>query len=177
MSNVECPLKIKNSNSKRKDVNKNPIHKYNSAKKLKFYHNKKAQSSKTNNLLTIHCFGAFESSFRTRESKSNNQSTNKKYKKELFKKFYVFLKKKKFKISKKFNEKNAKKFLETKDKCLQRIILSDIIEEEDNNLHYKKKYETQKNLNNYKIIITNYDEEIKNKEKQNMLNKTKTHIN
>ena len=86
------------------------------------------------------------------------------------------MKKKKFKISTKFNAKNSEKFLAKKDKCLERIILSDIIEN-DNDFNYKKKYETQKNLNNYYIIVTNYDEELKNNNNRKTLNKTKTHIN
>ena len=146
-------------------------HKYNSVKKLNFYH-KKFNSSSNNNLMSIHCLNKSENSSRKRESKSNNRSIDTKYKKELFKKFYVFLKKKKFKISKKFNAKNSKKFLETKDKCLERIILSDIIEDK-NNLNYKKKYVSHKNMHNYYIVITDYDENIKNCNNNNIVNKTK----
>lgn len=146
-------------------------HKYNSVKKINFYHNK-FHSSSNNNLMTIHSFNQSENSSRQRKSKSNNRSIDTKYKKELFKKFYAFLKKKKFKISKKFNAKNSKKFLETKNKCLERIILSDIIEDK-NNLNYKHKYVSHKNIHNYYIVITDYDENIKNCNNNTIVNKTK----
>ena len=62
--------------------------------------------------------------------------------------------------------------METKDKCLERIILSDIIEDK-NNLNYKKKYVSHKNMHNYYIVITDYDENIKNCKNNNIVNKTK----
>ena len=163
MANIEDSFKTTTSNSIKRYRG---IHKYNSTKKVikSHYFNNK-------NILNDTCSNEFESISRQRDSKSNNRSTN--YKKALFKKFYNFLKKKKFKISTKFNAKNSEKFLAKKDKCLERIILSDIIEN-DIDLNYKKKYETHKNLNNYYIIVTNYDEELKNRK---ILNKTKTHIN
>ena len=82
-------------------------HKYNSVKKLNFYH-KKFNSSSNNNLMSIHCLNKSENSSRKRESKSNNRSIDTKYKKELFKKFYVFLKKKKFKYQKNLMQKIQK---------------------------------------------------------------------
>ena len=81
--------------------------------------------------------------------------------------------KKKFKLLNNFDAKNSKKFLAKKDKCLERIILPDLIETNDNsndnskdsNLDKKKKkkFQTQQNMNNYFIIISNYDEELRNK--------------
>ena len=79
--------------------------------------------------------------------------------------------KKKFKLLNNFDAKNSKKFLAKKDKCLERIILPDLIEtndssKDDNLILYdnkKKEFETQKNINKYFIIISNYDEKIKNK--------------
>lgn len=168
MANIEDSFKTTTSNLIRRNRG---IHKYNSTKKINLY---KSRYFNNNNILNDTCSNELGSISRQRDSRSNNRSTN--YKKELFKKFYYFLKKKKFKISKKFNAKNSQKFLEKKDKCLERIILSDIIEN-DNDLNYKKKYETQKNLNNYYIIVTNYDEELKNNNNRKILNKTKTHIN
>ena len=79
--------------------------------------------------------------------------------------------KKKFILLNNFDAKNSQKFLAKKDKCLERIILPDLIEtndssKDDNLILYdnkKKEFETQKNINKYFIIISNYDEEIKNK--------------
>ena len=50
------------------------------------------------------------------------------YRKDLFEKYSIFLKEKKFKISNNFDAKNSQKFLENKNKCLERIILSDLID-------------------------------------------------
>ena len=169
MANIEDSFKTNTSNSiKRYKV----IHKYNSTKKINLY-KKKSRYFKNNNLLeddnSSNEYGIIS---RQRDSKSNYRSSE--YKKKLFKKFYYFLKKKKFKISSKFNAKNSQKFLEKKDKCLERIILSDIIEN-DNDLDKNKKYKTEKQLNKYYIIVTNYDEDLKKNQK--ILSKTKTHIN
>ena len=104
--------------------------------------------------------------------KSNNLHIfNPTYKKELFDKFSKFLDKNKFKLWNQFDEKNSKKFLNKKDKCLEPIILSDIIENNNastgNNIDIKdnmkkRKFKTEKNLNKYVIIISNYDDEKNN---------------
>ena len=44
-----------------------------------------------------------------------------------------FLKSKKFKISNEFDAKNSKKFLDKKDKYMQKIVLNDVIENNDKN--------------------------------------------
>ena len=83
----------------------------------------------------------------------------------------MFLDKKKFKLSNNFDAKNSKKFLDKKDKCLSKIILSDIIENEKNNDDSLKKinktnhskFKTQKNVHQYFIVVSNYDEDLKNK--------------
>ena len=144
-----------------------------------------SQSNKTNNLITR----TFEKQLSLkRESHSNNVSiSDSNYKKDLFEKFSHFLNKKKFKLCNKFDAKNSKKFLSKKDKCLERIVLSDKIEnEEDDKLRKfgtiesqkKNKFKTENNIQKYFIVISNYDEEKKSKnnskKKKNKLNKTKT---
>ena len=115
---------------------------------------------------------------------SDINSIDENYQKDLYNKFMRFLDKKKFKISNKFDEKHSKKFLDSKNKCLEKIILSDIIENTTNDLKSKKtlcenskhdyeskrlsfnvnrKFRTEKNINKYFIVITNYDEEIKSR--------------
>lgn len=92
------------------------------------------------------------------------------YKKDLNEKYHHFLDKTKFKLSNEFDEKNSKKFLNKKDKYLKKIILSDVIENEDNNnsnllgsVNERVKYQSHKNIHNYFIVITDYDEEKKSK--------------
>ena len=83
----------------------------------------------------------------------------------------MFLDKKKFKLSNNFDAKNSKKFLDKKDKYLSKIILSDEIENEKNNndslkkisKEKKSKFKTEKNVHQYFIVISNYDEDLKNK--------------
>ena len=128
------------------------------------------KSNKTNNIITSH----FEKqlSFK-KEALSNNVSIlDLEYKKDLFEKFSNFLDKKKFKLCNKFDERNSKKFLSKKDKCLERIVLSDKIENEEDNFikklgtiesKSKEKYKTEKNIHKYFIVISNYDEEQKSK--------------
>lgn len=118
--------------------------------------------------------------YHEKDIKSNNLSIiDPDYKIKLFNKIYEFLNKKKFKLSNNFDAKNSKKFLAKKDKCLERIILPDLIETKDNsdenskklnkknlfdNLDKKKKkLKSQSNMNNYFIVISNYDEDLKNK--------------
>ena len=95
-----------------------------------------------------------------------------------------FLYAKKFKLSNEFDAKHSKKFLEQKDKYLERIILSDVIEADESytvqeatcptneNINNSKsmkrrKSNTQKNLKNYCIIISNYDDETSTKKQYN----------
>ena len=103
-----------------------------------------------------------------KDSYSNNLVVlNEKYKKELNEKYSLLLDKKKFKLANNFDAKNSKKFLDKKDKCLEKIVLSDAIDDDsstdndcDSDKKLKKnKYYTQKNLPNYIIIISDYDEE------------------
>ena len=89
------------------------------------------------------------------------------YNEELSKLYSNFLKSKRFKISNVFDAKNSKKFLDKKDKCMQRIVLSDIIEEkkkDDPNENEKgkapkssRKTGIQNNIKNYCIVISDYD--------------------
>ena len=71
-----------------------------------------------------------------------------------------------------------------KDKCLERIILSDIIENGDNSnnkevIDNKDKFtfQTQKQINKYFIVISNYDDEVKSKKsrKKRSVNLSKTY--
>ena len=113
----------------------------------------------------IHLFNHLHKS-----SNNNITSINSNFNKDLSEMFSLFIKKKKFKISNNFDERHSKKFLDKKNKCLEKIILSDIIENNiDRNTTKdsfydisKRKFKTEKNINKYFIIITNYDEEIKN---------------
>ena len=131
----------------------------------------KCQSDKNN---LVHQSEKNENLSLKKESKSNYiDILDPNYKKELFEKFYNFLDKKKFKLSNNFNEKNSKKFLDKKNKCLERIILSDIIEDVNdkeeksnflglnNNDEEHIEFKTQKSPDKYFIIISNYDEEKK----------------
>jgi hypothetical protein len=138
-------------------------------------------SNKKASIVRSHNFYEFESlSTEKRNSVNNIFMIKQKYRKDLFDKFSEFLDKKKFKISNNFDAKNSKKFLEKKNKCLEKIILSDIIENETNdekeiimNSSYKpkKKFRTQKSMHKYFIVISNYDEEkSKNSKKSNLVN-------
>jgi hypothetical protein len=102
-----------------------------------------------------------------------NLTTN--YNKELINKFSTFLQTKKFKISNEFDAKNSKKFLDKKNKYLEKIILTDIIEnnenkdsEQANKRGNRRKSGTQNNnIKNYFIVVTNYDDETQNEKKYN----------
>ena len=124
-------------------------------------------SNKTNNIINIHCFDELSLNENIKRNK-NVVILNTKYKKDLFEKFSEFLNKNKFKLSNNFDEKHSKKFLDKKDKCLERIIISDIIENEeskdnsvDKNFKRRKTYGNKKSCEKYFIVISNYDEEIK----------------
>ncbi len=95
---------------------------------------------------------------------------------ELHQKFSIFLKGKKFKISNEFNAKNSKKFLEKKNKCLEKIVLSDIIENENekNTEISSPTFKRKKSRRNsgqiaktYCIIVSNYDDKTQDEKKYN----------
>ena len=120
-------LEIINSNSIKKHRKKLETSSKNKRKPQKFNSNK-------NNLIEIRHFDKLEKIPKNNDCQSHNlQKLDPNYKKDLFEKFSEFLDKKKFKLSNNFDAKNSKKFLHKKDKCLERIILSDIIENGDNN--------------------------------------------
>ena len=106
--------------------------------------------------------------------KSNNKLTNIIQKDLLLGKLPVFFDKKKFKLSDKFDAKNSKYFLKKKDKCLEKINLCDTIDANEKKYNSKtknkrKKNMTQKDLHHYYIIVSNYDEELKNHNSQKKL--------
>lgn len=157
---------IKGKTSKRKSKKKLSVSK--SSKNAKY----KSQSNKNNRLNKDNFEKNESSSLFNKESKSLN------YKEELYKTFSNFLYIKKFKLSNEFDSRNSKKFLEQKNKYLERIVLSDVIEKDDNNTmkdsielnnkdNKRRKSGTQKNLKNYCIIITNYDDDTIEEKKYN----------
>ena len=96
------------------------------------------------------------------------------YNNELYNKFSIFLKEKKFKISDEFNAKNSKNFLDKKNKCLEKIVLSDIIENENNKedsptkiRRNNSKRKMSKASKNYCIIVSNYDDKTQDEKKYN----------
>ena len=167
-----------NSNSIKKHRKKYETSSKSKKKALKFHSNK-------NNLIKIHHFDKIEKDPKNNECQSNNlKILDPNYKKDLFKKFSEFLDKNKFKLSNNFDAKNSKKFLDKKDKCLERIILSDIIENDDNRDNMELtdnegncKFKTQKQMNKYFIVISNYDDEVKSKNnrKKRSVNLSRTH--
>ena len=142
---------------------------------------KKNKNLDSNNLL----------SYKSQSNKNTNSATklekqdsifkdhlSSNYNKELINKFSIFLQTKKFKISNEFDAKNSKKFLDKKNKYLEKIILTDIIEKNENNIKNseqinkrgdRRKSGTQNNNNikNYFIVVTNYDDETQNEKKYN----------
>ena len=171
-------LEAINSNSIKKHRKKLEASSKSSKKCPKFHSNK-------NNLIQIHHFDKLEKIPKNNECQSHKlKILDPNYKKDLFEKFSEFLDKKKFKISNNFDAKNSKKFLDKKDKCLERIILSDIIENGDNSnnkevIDNKDKFtfQTQKQINKYFIVISNYDDEVKSKNnrKKRSVNLSKTY--
>ena len=168
--NAEYPLERHTSkNSIKKNKKKRITHAQNSYKPK---HHHKYYSNKNNNLIQIHSFDYSEKATSKKECQSNNINIlDPNYKKNLFEKFSLFLDKNKFKLSNNFDAKNSKKFLDKKDKYLSKIILSDEIENEKNNndslkkisKEKKSKFKTEKNVHQYFIVISNYDEDLKNK--------------
>ena len=132
--------------------------------------NKKSQS---NTILKLNKLEKNEKCLLKR--KSHKVPLSQYYNKELSKIYTNFLKSKRFKISNLFDEKNSKKFLDKKDKCMQRIILSDIIDEKNRDdpkenekaPKSSRKSGIQKNIKNYCIIISDYDNSSKIEAKYN----------
>ena len=89
----------------------------------------KNYKSQSNTTLKLNKLEKNEESLLKRES--HKVPLSQYYNKELSKKYANFLKSKRFKISNIFDEKNSKKFLDKKDKCMQRIVLPDIIDEKN----------------------------------------------
>ena len=149
------------------------IYRHKRNKKSKKSKKNKCHSNKNANLVKNHKFYESENLSQEKPTSMNNiYSINQDYKKDLFDKYSEFLGMKKFKISNNFDAKNSKKFLEKKNKCLEKIILSDVIENEkseksndkDNSIdstfkNAKKKFRTQKSIHKYFIVVSNYDEE------------------
>ena len=183
MESIECNalLATKNikSNQKSKKKNKTQINKCSKKDNLNEH---KSRSNKNNNLIK---YRISEKNSLSKEIKSNNICTySPGYRLKLLDKFNDFLNKKKFKLSNNFDEKNSKKFLAKKDKYLERIIISDIIENNGQNNKIQDnideiqalKFKTQKDVHKYIIIITNYDEEIQKKtSKKKAMHRVKTY--
>lgn len=175
------PLFVKNLKSNKNSKKKIKTQKYTSFKKNNFKEYR-SSSNKCNNLIKNHIF---DKNSLNKEIKSNNIYTNSfGYRHKLLDTFNEFLDKKKFKLSNNFDEKNSKKFLAKKDKYLERIIISDIIENNDQNNKIQDnideiqalKFKTQKDVHKYIIIITNYDEEIQKKtSKRKSMHRVKTY--
>ena len=136
-------------------------------------------STKSNKVIKFHHFDKVSLNIQANSSKL---IINSEYKKNLLEKFYSFLNKNKFKLSNNFDAKNSKKFLNKKDKCLERIIISDIIETNDSkdnnsvkNFKRRKIIGNKKSSNKYFIVITNYDEDkkFKNTPKKRSVNMEK----
>ena len=165
----------KKSNRKSKEIYQNHSKQYLTKEKCF----DKSYSDKSNNILKIH---NFDEVYLNINSKNNKNLTILNSKSTMIEKFSEFLNKKKFKLSNNFDEKNSKKFLDKKDKCLERIIISDIIENENSkdnssnkNLKKGKTNENKKSFNKYFIVISNYDEEMefKNTQKKRSINMKK----
>ena len=151
-----------------------PNKKYKNSKS-KDYQNYKSQSNK-NTISKVTKLEKHEASL-FKDEKSQHVHLSDNYKKELHDKYSIFLK------SKKFDEKNSKKFLDKKDKYMQKIVLNDIIENNDKNEENNEKDEnntkvkgrrisrrksgTLKNFKNYCIIVSDYDDASKDEIKIN----------
>ena len=152
--NIEDDMSIKGNY-----INKNKIKNY------------KGQSI---NILKANQFEKHKESL-SKEKKSHRVPLSQNYNKELSNIFANFLKSKRFKISNEFDEKNTKEFLDKKDKCMQKIILSDIIEEKEkdcfNEKGKKSKSRRKSGINkkntNYCIVISDYDNSSKLEVKYN----------
>ena len=99
----------------------------------------KNYKSQSNTTLKLNKLEKNEESLLKRES--HKVPLSQYYNKELSKKYANFLKSKNFKISNIFDEKNSKKFLDKKDKCMQRIVLPDLIDEKNKDSFNEKEKE------------------------------------
>ena len=134
----------------------------------------KSHKSQSNTILKLNKLERYEKSL-LKEKKSHKVPLSQYYNKELSKIYSNFLKSKRYKISNQFDEKNAKKFLDKKDKCMQRIVLSDTLEEKNKDDFNEKekapkssrKSGVQKNIKNYCIVISDYDNSSKIEAKYN----------
>ena len=164
--NFSISQNSENNNEKKKKKNKN----ISKSSRKEFI----SQLNKVNRLKCYDFESQEESSF-----KSENKSFS--IKKELYKTCSKFLYRKKFKLSNEFDARHSKKFLEQKNKYLERIVLSDVIVNDDemnDNLYIKetqcdkKSSNTKKSYNNrrksgapknflknYCIVVSNYDDE------------------
>ena len=167
MEYIENLSENSTSNSTKKKMKKYKSRVYNSYKK-----NSKNKTFSDKSLSKFHHFEKHDKISLLHECQSHIIASihDPNYKKDLNEKYHHFLDKAKFKLSNAFDEKNSKKFLNKKDKYLKEMILSDVIENENNNnsnllgdIKEKLKYPSHKNINNYFIIITDYDEEQKSK--------------
>lgn len=178
---IQSSTNYKDSKPNEKSKRKHKTHIYSNKKKNSTHY--KSFSNQSNNIIKKNLFDKVSSN---KEIEINNNLCiyNPKYKKDLVDKYCIFLDKKKFKLSNNFDEKNSKKFLDKKDKCLERIIISDEIEDNDNKeidslKKKKKKFSTQKSMHQYFIVISNYDDDLKKNKSSNKLkniSKTKTYI-
>jgi hypothetical protein len=167
MENLENLSENSTSNSAKSKMKKNKARVFNSYKK-----NSKNKTFSDKSLSKFHHFEKHDKISLLHGCQSHIISNihDPNYKKDLNEKYHHFLNKEKFKLSNAFDEKNSKKFLDKKDKYLKKIILSDIIENENNNnsnllgdIKENIKFQSHKNINNYFIVITDYDEEKKSK--------------
>ena len=167
MENLDYFSENSTSNSAKKNMKKHKNRVFNSYKK-----NSKYKTFSDKSLSKFHHFEKNDKIGLMHECQSHIIASilDPNYKKDLNEKYHHFLEKAKFKLSNDFDEKNSKKFLNKKDKYLKEMILSDVIENENNNnsnllgsIKEKIKFPSHKNINNYFIIITDYDEEQKSK--------------
>ena len=182
MEYIENLSENSTSNSAKKKMKKYKARVYNSYKK-----NSKNKTFSDKSLSKFHHFEKHDKISLIHECQSHIIASmhDPNYKKDLNEKYHNFLDKAKFKLSNAFDEKNSKKFLNKKDKYLKEIILSDVIENENNNnsnllgeIKENIKFQSHKNINNYFIVITDYDEEKKSKntnhQKKSRFNMNKT---
>ena len=168
-------MKINNLEIPNDEIKRNEFNDLNS----KDLFNYKSQSNK-NTLLNVNKLDKNEVISLFKDQKSQNIHLSDNYNKELYNKYSLFLKGKKFKISNEFDAKNSKKFLNKKDKYMQKMVLSDTIEKEENvkdNKDNNEKEQKQKqkprrsgnysNVSNFCIIVSDYDDASKNEVKFN----------
>ena len=173
---MENEMKIKINNNfgiSNEEIKSNDTYNNSNSKDL---YNYKSQSNK-NTLLKTNQLDKNEVVSLFKDQKSQNIHLSDNYNKELYNKYFLFLKSKKFKISNEFDAKNSKKFLNKKDKYMQKMVLSDIIEKDEKNKDNNNDEKEQKikprrsgnynNVSNFCIIVSDYDDASKNEVKYN----------